>query len=76
MNTLIDFFQEVQLCFWEELVQEYHRLTASETLSTRLLSSQRSFNKYIFMIKKKFFCRMNIYLRKIFILFVTQTFSV
>ena len=28
------------------------------------------------MIKKTFFCRMNIYLRKIYILFVTQTFSV
>ena len=29
-----------------------------------------------FMIKKIFFCRMNIYLRNIDILFVTQTFSV
>ena len=27
-----------------------------------------------FMIKKEFFCRMNIYFRKIYILFVTQTF--
>ena len=37
-------------------------------LRTRLLRSQRSFNKYIFYDQKKiiFFCRMNIYLRKIY----------
>ena len=53
---------------------EYNRLAGSETLRTRLLKSQR-FNKYIFKIKF-FICRINIYLRKIYILFVTQTFSV
>ena len=39
------------------------------------MSSQRSFHKYIF-IDQNFFWqgRMNIYLRKIYILFVTQTF--
>ena len=33
------------------------------------MSSQQSFNKYI---PKKYFGRMNIYSRKIYILFVTQ----
>ena len=57
--------------FWEEPVQG---LGTSETLRTRLLSSERSFNKYLFHNQDFFFCRMNIYLRKIYILFVTQTF--
>ena len=50
-------------------------MAASKTLKTRLLSSQWSFNK--FMIKNIFFFwRMNIYLRKNYILLVTQTFCV
>ena len=41
-------------------------MAASETLRTRLLSSQRSFNKYIFYDQKNPFCRMNICLIKVF----------
>ena len=47
----------------------------SETLRTRLLSSQQSFKKYIFYDLKIFFLQNEYNLRKIYILFVTQTFS-
>ena len=47
---------------------------ASETLSTRLLCSQQSFNKYIFLDQKRFFGRMNIYLRKIYSFFYKNIF--
>ena len=54
VNTLIDFFQEVRLRFGKSKLKEYHRLAASKTLRTRLLSSQQSFNKYIFYDQKCF----------------------
>ena len=41
----------------------HHKLAASETLRSRLLSSQRSFSKYIFYDKQNCLCRTNIYLR-------------
>ena len=53
--TLTDFFQEVCLCFGKSYFKEYHRLGASETLRSRLLSSPRSLNKYIFYDQKNFF---------------------
>ena len=55
INTLVDFFQEVHLCFWEELVSGIPQIGCFETLRTRLLSSQRSCNKYISYDQKKFF---------------------
>ena len=76
INTLIDFFQEVCLWFGKSWFKEYHRLGTSETLRASLLSSQRCLiTNIFFMIKKNTFCRMNIYLKKIYISFVKQTFS-
>ena len=51
-------------------------MAATETLRTRLSSSQRSFNKYIFYDQKKFFFLQNEYIFKKDILIVTQSFSV
>ena len=58
--------------FWEELVREYLRLSASKTLRTRLLSSQRSFNKYIFYDQKKSFLQ-NEYMFKKDLYFICNT---
>ena len=51
-------------------------MAATETLRTRLSSSQRSFNKYIFYDQEKFFFLQNEYIFKKDILIVTQSFSV
>ena len=64
INSLIDFFQEARLCFGKNQFMEYHRLGGSETLRTRLLISQRKFNKYIFYVYILFYTNIfciNIY---------------
>ena len=48
-------------------------MAASKTLRTRLLSSQRSFNKYIFYDQKKFFFLQNEYIFKKDLYFICNT---
>ena len=72
INTLIGFFQEVRLCFGKSQFKEYHRLGASETLRTRLLSSQRSFNKYTFYDQKNVFWQ-NEYIFQKYLYFICNT---
>ena len=50
------------------------RASLRDTTNWVLLSSQRSFNKYISYDQKKNFSRMKIYVRKIYILFETFYF--
>ena len=69
-----DFFQEVRLCFGKSYFKEYHRLAASKTLRARLLSSQRSFNKYIFYDQKYFLQKEYIFKKDLY--FICNTFSV
>ena len=55
INTIVDFFQVVRLCFGKSYLKEYHRLGGSETLRNRLLNSQRVLANIFFMIEKFFF---------------------
>ena len=59
--------------FWEKLGKEYHRLAAS--FKDQIIEFTKKFSQIYFLWSKFFWQgRMNIYLRKNYILFVTQTF--
>ena len=66
-------FSRSSFMFWEKLGKEYHRLAAS--FKDQIIEFTKKFSQIYFLWSKFFWQgRMNIYLRKNYILFVTQTF--